>query len=524
MAAACGHQATARVIRGDPGSANWMNPAERILRSVDRWQQSHKPAAFTFGVFKKYGDDNAGQLAASLTYTGFITLFPLLLVLTTILGLVAASHPSLRHSVDNAVAGQFPLIGKQLTGNVGALRKSSFIGLIVGLVLAIWGTSGLAQSAMFTMAQIWNIPGPQRPGYLQRLGRSGLFLLGLLIGVVATTGLASLSAVGQQNPGISVAAVALAVVVNIGMFIFAYRVLTPKGVPVRALVPGAIIAGLGWTVLQAAGALVIKHYLGSESVYHIFALVLALIAWIYLLVQIMLYSAELNVVLVRHLYPRSMLQPPLTEADRAALALQPLQNQRREEQQIQVTFADREDGEAAPDRTPQVPGDVSPPARRSRLKQWRQGSSTARQTEGQTSMNSNGADPSASAPDQPVGELVKQMSEQVSRLVREEMKLAQLELARKGKRAGVGIGMFGGSGLVALYGLACLIACGIIALAAVVAAWLAALIVGVVLLIVAGVVALVGKGQLGQATPPVPEKAIDNVKADVAEIKEGVHR
>jgi hypothetical protein len=112
---------------------------------------------------------------------------------------------------------------------------------------------------------------------------------------------------------------------------------------------------------------VIKHYLNSESVYHIFAIVLALIAWIYLLVQIMLYSAELNVVLVRRLYPRSLLQPPLTEADRAALALQPLQNQRREEQQIQVTFTDRRDGEAAPARTPQVPGDVSPPARRSRI-------------------------------------------------------------------------------------------------------------------------------------------------------------
>jgi uncharacterized BrkB/YihY/UPF0761 family membrane protein len=171
---------------------------------------------------------------------------------------------------------------------------------------------------MFAMAQIWNIPGPQRPGYLRRLGRSGLFLLGLLIGVVATTGLASLSAFGHQNPGIIVAADALAVAVNVGMFMFAFRVLTPKGIPGRDLVPGAIVAGIGWTAPQTAGALVIKHYLTSESVYHIFAIVLALIAWIYLLVQLMLYSAELNIVMVRRLYPRSMLQPPLTEADSAA--------------------------------------------------------------------------------------------------------------------------------------------------------------------------------------------------------------
>jgi YihY family inner membrane protein len=354
-----------------------MNPVERVLRSVDRWQQRHKPAAFTLGVVKKYGDDNAGQLAAGLTHTGFLTLFPLLLVLTTILGLIAASHPGLRQSVDNAVAGQFPLIGKQLTGNVGALKRSSVIGLVVGLLLAVWGTAGLAQSAMFAMAQIWNIPGPQRPGYLQRLGRSGLFLLGLLIGVVATTGLASLSAFGHQNPGIIVAADALAVAVNVGMFMFAFRVLTPKGIPARDLVPGAIVAGIGWTALQTAGALVVKHYLTSESVYHIFAIVLALIAWIYLLVQLMLYSAELNVVMVRRLYPRSMLQPPLTEADRAALALQPLQNQRRAEQQIQVTFDDRQNGEAALGRTPQVPGDVSPPAHRSRIKRRHERASNA---------------------------------------------------------------------------------------------------------------------------------------------------
>ena len=112
-----------------------MNVVEKVLRGVDGWQQRHKPAAFVFGVAKKYGDDNAGQLAGSLTYTGFVTLFPLLLVLTTVLGLVAAADPGLRHSVSDAVAGQFPLIGKQLTGNVGALRRSSLIGrrCLIGL-------------------------------------------------------------------------------------------------------------------------------------------------------------------------------------------------------------------------------------------------------------------------------------------------------------------------------------------------------------------------------------------------------
>src|SRR6185437_2615604 len=134
----------------------------------------------------------------------------------------------------------FPLIGKQVTENVTTLRQSSLIGLVVGLIIVIWGTSGLAQSAMFAMAQVWNVPGPARPGYLQRLGRSGLFLVGLLIGVVATTGLASISTFSHQSPALLVGADALAVLANVGMYTLAFRVLTPAGVHSRDLLPGAI--------------------------------------------------------------------------------------------------------------------------------------------------------------------------------------------------------------------------------------------------------------------------------------------
>jgi uncharacterized membrane protein len=118
------------------------------------------------------------------------------------------------------------------------------------------------------------------------------------------------------------------------------------------------------------------------------------------------------------------------------------------------------------------------------------------------------------------GDLVKALSEQVSALVREELKLAQLEMTRKGKQAGVGIGMLGGSGLIALYGAGCLLACVIIALSGVLAAWLAALIVGAALVAVSAAAALMGKGRLQRATPPVPQEAVGNVKADVEEIKE----
>jgi uncharacterized membrane protein YqjE len=130
------------------------------------------------------------------------------------------------------------------------------------------------------------------------------------------------------------------------------------------------------------------------------------------------------------------------------------------------------------------------------------------------------------APDQDrsTGEVVKQLSEQVSVLIRDELKLAQVEMTRKGKQAGLGIGLFGGSGLVALYGVGCLIACAIIAISGVVAAWLAALIVGAALLAAAAVAALIGKGRLQKATPPVPEQAVDSVKTDIEEIKERARR
>jgi hypothetical protein len=122
------------------------------------------------------------------------------------------------------------------------------------------------------------------------------------------------------------------------------------------------------------------------------------------------------------------------------------------------------------------------------------------------------------------GELVKTMTEQVSVLIRDELKLAQLEMTSKGKQAALGAGMFGAGGVVALYGVGCLLACAIIAISGVVAAWLAALIVGVALLAAAGGLTLMGRGRLRKATPPVPAQAVADVKADVQEIKERAQR
>jgi uncharacterized membrane protein YqjE len=126
--------------------------------------------------------------------------------------------------------------------------------------------------------------------------------------------------------------------------------------------------------------------------------------------------------------------------------------------------------------------------------------------------------------DQQIGDLVKQLSEQTSDLVRKELKLAQVEMQEKGKRAGIGAGLFGGAGLVALYGLGVLIAAIVLALATAIDAWLAALIVAVVLFVIAGVAALMGRKQVERATPPQPEQAIASTKRDVQVVKERAAR
>jgi uncharacterized membrane protein YqjE len=126
--------------------------------------------------------------------------------------------------------------------------------------------------------------------------------------------------------------------------------------------------------------------------------------------------------------------------------------------------------------------------------------------------------------DRPVGDLVQQLSQQTAALVRQEMRLAQAEMQEKGKRAGIGVGMFGGAGIVALYGVGVLIAMAILLIATAVEPWIAALIVGVVLLAVAGVLALLGRKQVDRATPPKPEDAMESVQRDVQHVKERAGR
>jgi YihY family inner membrane protein len=341
-----------------------MNPVERVIRRVDTAQQRHRVSAFMFGVIKKYGDDNGGVLASNLAHSAFVSVFPLLLILVTVLVQVASSSPSLRAQVLHAAITQFPVIGSKLVGphGISAPHRSSVASLALGLVVLLWGAAGLAQSGLFAMEQVWNVPGPARPGYVPRLGRAAAFLGVLAVGLAISTLLGGLVTYGHHDLPFRVLSQALAVLANVGLYLASFRVLTPKGIPSRNLVPGAVAGGILWTALQALGAYVVNHDLHTASVYGIFATVLVLLAWIYLGVQVTLYAAEVNVVLTRRLWPRAIVQPPLTEADRASMALQALQNQRRAEQDVAVTFHDRPAGTPVPARTPRTPEEVTPPA------------------------------------------------------------------------------------------------------------------------------------------------------------------
>lgn len=341
-----------------------MNPAERAVRRFDAFQQRHLPTAFVFGVMKKYGDDNAGALTSNLAHSAIIAMFPLLLLLVTILDLVLVGNATARQAVLNSTMGRFPLVGPDLQHNLHAMHRGSPVALAVGLAGALWGSLGLAQAGIFTMQQVWTLPGPQRLNYLHRQARSLAFLVMLALGLIITTGLAGLGTFGQGSLGLAAAGAALSAVINSAGFLGGFRILTPKVVPLRHLVPGAVAGGVAWTIVQSLGVFLMGHYLHTNSaVFGMFAVVIALVAWVYLGAEITVYAAEVNVVLQRRLWPRAIAQPPLTEADQRSLAAQAEQNQRRPEQQVEVSFTGtpmtedeflrnggEERGQSAPDR------------------------------------------------------------------------------------------------------------------------------------------------------------------------------
>jgi uncharacterized BrkB/YihY/UPF0761 family membrane protein len=312
---------------------------EGTMRRIDGFQQRHLIPSFVLGVIKKYGDDNAGNLVVQVTYALFVTVFPLLLLLVTVLGTVLADDPAARARVLHSAVGQFPIIGQQLAHNIHAIKRSSVLALIVSVLGLIYGSTGLAQAGLFSMAEIWNIPSAVRPGYLARMARALVFLVVLAVGLVLTTALAGFGTFGRHDVWLGVLGEVLAALVNVALYLAAFRTLTPHQVRTRALIPGVIVGGIAWTILQAVGSYVVGHDLkGASALYGFFGLVLGLMAWIYLGAEVTIYSAEVNTVLHHRLWPRGLVHPPLTDADQRSLAFQVMEERQRPEQDVSTRF------------------------------------------------------------------------------------------------------------------------------------------------------------------------------------------
>jgi inner membrane protein YhjD len=309
-----------------------------LLDKVDRWQQRHRPVAFVVAVIKKYGDDRGSQLAALITYYGFLAMFPLLLVFVTVLGYIAHDNPGVRHDLLNTALADFPVVGQELKRNVGALGGNG-IALVVGLLALVWGSLGVAQVAQHAMAQVWNVPGARRPGFGARLLRSVLVLAVLAIAIVGTAALTTVATLVPAGVAAPVLSTALVVALNVALYWLAFRVLTPAEVDTRDLLPGAIVGGIAWTALQLLGTLLVARQLQHTSeLYGTFGVVLGLLFFLYLASQLTVYAAEINVVCARHLVPRSLAPPPLTEADEVVLTDVAEAEQRRPEEAVDVSF------------------------------------------------------------------------------------------------------------------------------------------------------------------------------------------
>ncbi|QKW18298.1 YihY/virulence factor BrkB family protein [Kitasatospora sp. NA04385] len=320
-----------------------MNPIERALRAVDRVQQRRRPLAVVVGVVKKYGDDRGGLLAALITYYGFVSLIPLLLLLSTALGFVLHGHPDAQQAVVDSALADFPIIGDQLRENVHSVQGSG-LALVIGVAGLLYGALGIAQVLQHAMAEVWNVPGVRRPGYWPRLGRSLALFATLGTGLLLTTAAAALVGSALGGPAARIGGLLLSAAVNTLLFLACLRILTPKEVPARALLPGSVLAGPLFTVLQAFGAALVAHQLRhATAVYGFFATVIGLLSWLYLAAQVTVYAAETNTVLARRLWPRSLLQPPLTGPDEQVLEDIARQEARRPEQRVDVDF----DGPAA---------------------------------------------------------------------------------------------------------------------------------------------------------------------------------
>ena len=264
-----------------------MNKVQRAVRAADMLQQRHAWLAVPVAVWKKFGDDQAGNLAALIAYYSFVAIFPLLLVLVTVLNIVLKNDPGLQHQLLNSALSQYPVIGQQL-GHIGPLTQTG-LPLVVGLLGTFIGARGVASAIQNALNTVWEIPIARRPGFPWSWLRSLGLMVVIGLGLVFTTFLSTSASVGAARilPGhwatvalvvSTIAALLVSLVVSIGVFWLAFRLATAPEIGWRQLRLGALIGGVIWQVLQYVGGYFVSHQLAHASpLYGTFAVVIGLL-------------------------------------------------------------------------------------------------------------------------------------------------------------------------------------------------------------------------------------------------------
>jgi membrane protein len=321
-----------------------MSGVEDMVRPIDRAQQRSRWTAFPLAVIKKFGDDSAGNLAALIAYYGFVAIFPLLLVFATVLEYVLHGDSALRQRLLTSAVADFPLIGPQLRTN--GLQGHWYI-IVISAVISLWGARGVANAAQTAFNTMWAVPFARRPGFLPQLGRSFALLAITGVAVLATGLLSGIgSAADALGWALRVAAFAVSLTLSAAIFLLGFRLATARDIPARDMIRSAIAAAVTWQLLLAVGTILLSHQVRhAQELYGTFGVVIGLLAWLHLQAQLTLYAVESDVVRARRLWPRSLLHPPLTEADKRAYRSYAETARRRpsDEQQIEVNFDDKRD-------------------------------------------------------------------------------------------------------------------------------------------------------------------------------------
>jgi uncharacterized BrkB/YihY/UPF0761 family membrane protein len=288
---------------------------KRLVARVDDWQRHSRAAGPLYALVRKVNEDQANLYVVSLGWYGFTAIFPLLLVVVTVFGYVGVG--SLGKGIVDTLH-EFPVIGSQFQpAKSSSSLHASFVGLVVGLVGLVYGAQGVTQVAQRAMSQIWGVAPVEQPGWLARLGRSlgGLAVIAIAFLSGAFTGSLALS--HGHGVGFRIVLLAALVVWNTALYLAAFFFLSASdSVTVRSLIPGAVVGGVGFTVLTTVGAGLVEHQLRhSSATYGAIGSVIGTVTYLLLLAKLSVYAAELNSVLARRLWPRAFPNMPPTPAD-----------------------------------------------------------------------------------------------------------------------------------------------------------------------------------------------------------------